>query len=558
MTATPSTPFDWSQSTVAAASPSILPDAEAAAAPGARQLTEDELRKAYIPRGYVYEDFMYDQSPIVGLSGPAGTGKSRCALEKIHLLLEGIPGARAFIARKTRESLTEAALFTYEEHVLPAGHPCLGGAHRVNRSQYLYPNGSMLVIVGLDKPQRIMSTEFDVGYIQEAVECDAEDIEMLTTRLRNGRVPYQQLIFDCNPDSPQHWIYQRFLNGKLKLYDTRHEDNPVLWQDDPNGELTAYDGRRGRWTPKGIAYIANLEELTGPRYHRLRHGKWVTAEGAVYAEVWDPRLNLCNKFDPPKHWRRFWTVDFGYTHPFVLQMWAVDGDGRMWMYKEIYRTRTLVRDNAINALNLAGWEFHQEFGHRPIRENPDPLPEYVVMDWDAEGRATFEEATGLRGEAAYKSILDGIDAMAARLRPAGDGLPRMFVMKGVLVEVDDELKRAMQPICTAEEFTAYIWDISNGKKQKEMPLDKYNHGMDAARYGVAREDGLRDKFKAGDVPMVAHTDDSDGLIRSLLAAVAPRRDEDGAIHRRDRNIGGRGVSGARNGRDKVNRNRRRR
>jgi phage terminase large subunit len=44
------------------------------------------------------------------VSGPAGTGKSRFALERIHAARLRWPRARFLIARKTRESLTESAL----------------------------------------------------------------------------------------------------------------------------------------------------------------------------------------------------------------------------------------------------------------------------------------------------------------------------------------------------------------------------------------------------------------------------------------------------------------
>jgi predicted transcriptional regulator len=39
-------------------------------------------------------------------------------------------------------------------------------------------------------------------------------------------------------------------------------------------------------------------------------------------------------------------VDFGYTNPFVMQWWAEDPDGRLYLYREIYRTRRLVEDHA--------------------------------------------------------------------------------------------------------------------------------------------------------------------------------------------------------------------
>ena len=210
------------------------------------------------------------------LSGPAGTGKSRACLEKLHFCAMKYARMRGLIIRKTRESLSEAALVTFEEKVLPAGSPIAEGPRRNYRQVYHYPNGSEIVVGGLDKPGKIMSTEYDMIYVQEATELDLADWLALTTRLRNGVMPYQQVIADCNPDAPTHWLWLRGQRGVLSLLHSRHEDNPTLW-------------RSGEWTEAGLVYLARLDQLgvlnleTGERegdeYQRLRHGEWVQVPG---------------------------------------------------------------------------------------------------------------------------------------------------------------------------------------------------------------------------------------------------------------------------------------
>ncbi|HLS00652.1 MAG TPA: hypothetical protein VK054_01520, partial [Beutenbergiaceae bacterium] len=91
-------------------------------------------------------DLLKFKGPEIMLAGPAGTGKSRASLEKIHLCAERYPGMRALIVRKTRVSLTQTGLVTFEDHVLPEGHPVLQGAQRSHRSTYQYPNGSEIVV----------------------------------------------------------------------------------------------------------------------------------------------------------------------------------------------------------------------------------------------------------------------------------------------------------------------------------------------------------------------------------------------------------------------------
>src|ERR1700674_5136405 len=105
-------------------------------------------QKPYQPYGAA-ETLFYDRSHEIILGGPADTGKSRGALEKLHLCAEKYPGMRGAILRKTRRACTESALVTFESKVVPEGHPILSGPAREQRHSYKYPNGSELVITGL-------------------------------------------------------------------------------------------------------------------------------------------------------------------------------------------------------------------------------------------------------------------------------------------------------------------------------------------------------------------------------------------------------------------------
>lgn len=487
-------------------------------------------QKAYKPVGPAMNTLFYFKGPMMVLDGPAGTGKSRCILEKFHLLAEKYAGCRLLIFRKTRESLSESALFTFEEKVLPTGHSSLDqGGQRSHRQHYLYDNGSEIHVVGMDKPQKIMSTEFDAAYGQELIECDIADIDFVRTRLRNGVIPYQQLLGDCNPDIPTHWILLQSNAGKFQMLSTHHEDNPVLFEEAPLGgkaggpdtewPIRSYDQRWGKWTERGKAYIANLDELTGPRYWRLRHGKWSGAEGAVY-EKWSDETHVLRTnagwHRLPQSWRRFWSIDFGHTHPFVWALWALDNDERMYLELEIYVTKELVRDIMISVMERIGWRrkpgadlddiddlLESYMAWEPL-PGAYPWPEAIVCDWDAEGRATIEQVVGMRTTAAYKDIDHGIQAVAERIAIAGDGIARIFILENSLIAADGpgedpRLVEQLKPTSTRSEMPGYVWDEKSGLKGKEKPLDKNNHGCDQMRYAVCWADNIIDKPKATDV-----------------------------------------------------------
>ena len=87
--------------------------------------------------------------------------------------------------------------------------------------------------------------------------------------------------------------------------------------------------------------------------------------------------------------------------------------------------------------------------------------------------------------AALKNVSGGIQAVASRLKKAGDGLPACLFLRDSLVEIDAELVSAKKPTCTEDEFDGYVWDTTGGQKRGEQPVKKNDHGMDVTRYGVA-------------------------------------------------------------------------
>lgn len=422
----------------------------------------------YEPRGAAL-DALRSKNPELLLSGAAGTGKSVGALNKIHLACLSKPKVRALIVRKTHASLTASTLVTFREKVakeaIEAGMLRFYGGSAQEPPSYKYDNGSVIIMGGLDRATRLLSTEFDLAFVDEAIEVTDEDLDTIVSRLRNGVLSYQQLLMATNPGPPTHHLKQRADSGRCRMLYSRHEDNPRLYQ---NGE----------WTEYGRTYLARLDTLTGARYHRMRWGKWVAAEGLVY-ESWDEGRHLIDPFDVPEPWPRYVTVDFGYTNPFVAQLWARDGDGRLYLIREHVRTRMLVEDHAVIIRNelLAG----------------QPRPRAIITDHDAEDRATLERRLRMRTQAAHKSVRDGIQAVQSRLKVAGDGRPRLMVFRNALLARDSEMAEASLPIGLPEEVSGYVWAVKPGNSGglKEQPVKENDHSLDAARYMVAARDLVR-------------------------------------------------------------------
>lgn len=405
----------------------------------------------------------------VVIAGPYETGKTIAALHKLNALLCKYPRARALMVRKTYKSLLQSACVTLETKVFayPPSHPrCpISKSGGQFPSAYTYPNGSLLVLGGMDKPDKLLSSEWDFVYVNQAEELSEDDWQALVGRAtgRAANTPYPQVLADANPGPPSHWILHR---KTLRLITSRHEDNPTLFAQNP-------DGTTGALTERGERTMAVLDSLTGVRLQRGRFGRWVAAEGQVY-EDFQRDTHWVDRFEP-EGWRRVWVVDFGFTNPFVWQDWLVDSDGRAFLANEIYRTGRLVEDHARDIKALMG----------------KVEPEALICDHDAEDRATLEKHLGIRTIPAYKALAPGIQAVQARLRPAGDGRPRLFLMRDALVVRDEALAGARRPTSTLEEFEVYRWPKGEGgASQKEAPVKENDHGMDAMRYLVAYLDDV--------------------------------------------------------------------
>lgn len=214
---------------------------------------------------------------------------------------------------------------------------------------------------------------------------------------------------------------------------------------------------------------------------------WAAAEGVIF-EDFDPAVHVIDRFEIPESWSRYWVVDFGWSNPFVLQRWAVDGDGRAFLYGEQYHTRRLVEDHARDTLSIVTDDTGRWI---------EPRPRSVICDHDAEDRATLERHLRVSTVAATKAVDGGIQLAEARLKKAGDGRPRAYVLRDSLHRRDPELVDAKRPTCTVEEFPGYVWEPSRtGVIVKERPVKKDDHGMDAYRYLCAELDqGTRPRVR---------------------------------------------------------------
>jgi phage terminase large subunit len=193
----------------------------------------------------------------------------------------------------------------------------------------------------------------------------------------------------------------------------------------------------------------------------------------------------------PEEWPRYWAIDFGYVHPFVLKCYALDpAEDTLYMYREIHYTHRLVEEHASQILSLVTKKVVTEWYDHFALENKqrvdivwtEPKPQAIICDHDAQGRKTFEKHTGLGTQAAIKFVSDGIDLHKARLTRDEYGFARFYLMKDALVEKDPYAVEHLLPTCTEEEYAGYVWKVSPDGRKQDEPVKNDDDGMDADRY----------------------------------------------------------------------------
>jgi phage terminase large subunit len=350
--------------------------------------------------------------------------------------------ARLLMLRKRNTDLVATAMVTYTDRVLKSGDfrvkPHGGSAMSAHEFRYL-DTGSVIVTGGMDSESKVLSGQYDLVYVNEATDLTEADWETLTSRLRNGKLPFHQILGDCNPGPSAHWLNLRFppadeaTERRVRLL-SRHVDNPEMW-----------DYRRGDWTGAGRAYVQGvLADLSGAQYERLFEGKWASVEGAVYKEF-SRELHVMRV--DTTGWGKLAGVDVGSSNPTCVLTIRYAGD-RIHVERELYRPEL----SSTEIVNTVAHEL--EPGQTVV---VDPSAADYIKDW---------KRLGFRAEKAEAArVPEGI----ARVRD---------VLRRCLLTIDPGCKN------TINEFESYAYP--KNPTVSDLPKKEHDHAMDPLRYAVMR------------------------------------------------------------------------
>lgn len=283
-------------------------------------------------------EFVNAKADEVLFGGAAGGGKSYGQLVDALLYALKYPKSKQLILRRTYPELEHSLILTSLEFF-----PRDVCKYSSTTKKWGFVNGSVIEF-GFCAAQtdviRYQGAEYDVVRFDELTHFTEDQYTYLISRIR-GVNDYPKMVkSSTNPGGIGHnWVKRRFIEG----FEPRK-----TYTDEKTGVKRVFipsyvtDNVFLMRADKG--YINRLNQLPEKEKKALLCGEWDVYDGQVFAEWRNSPIgkltrrhtHVISPFEIPDNWRRYRAFDFGYSKPFAVSWYAVDGDGRAYNYRELY------------------------------------------------------------------------------------------------------------------------------------------------------------------------------------------------------------------------------
>lgn len=406
----------------------------------------------YLPDivGRGYKTFWNFRGRYRVVKGSRASKKSKTtALWYIYNLMK-YPEANLLVVRKTFRTLKDSCFTDLKWAVHRWGVDHLWNFTLSPLEATYIPTGQKIYFRGLDDPLKVTSIAVDKGclcwmWLEEAYEIMSEsDFDMLDESIR-GSTPeglFKQITITLNPWNEHHWIKKRFFDSC-----------------DPDILALTTNYLCNEWLDKSDLAVFERMKVNNPRRYQVAGlGNWGIVEGLIYENWKEEAYTLITRKEAQEgrkgvirdNLKTVCGLDFGYTNdPTAFVIGVLDKDNsKLYIYDEFYEK---------GLSNKAIAERIKELGYRKERITAD----------SAEPKSIDElKAYGLNVKGAVKgndSIVHGIQWI-------------------------QDLEIIIHPRCVnfLTEISNYTWDTDRFGKKLNVPIDDFNHLMDALRYAVER------------------------------------------------------------------------
>ena len=436
-----------------------------------RESIEENTEVVFRPNKGPQVDFLAAPEKEVLYGGAAGGGKSFAML--VDLLRYASNGNhRALLLRRTLAELTE--LVDQSRKLYPKAFP--GAIFRESKNTWSFPSGATALFSYVDKDNdvtRYQGQSFTWIGVDELGQYPTPYVwNYLRSRLRTTDPEIQTYMrASANPGGVGGWWLKKMFvdptipnepfwatdidSGKVLRYGPNHPEHP----DEPLYQRRFIPARLtdNPFLMESGEYEAMLLSLPEVERRRLLEGDWDVADGAAFSEF-DRSVHVVEPFEVPYNWPRLRAADYGYSSPSCVLWGAVDWDGNIFIYRELYDKgytgETLAR--IINAL-----------------EENDPLMQISVLD----GACWSKHGTG-------PSIAESMIRNGVRWIPADKNrIPGKIELHRRLAidERTDEPKLKIFSTCTNLIRTLPTIPLSKTNSE-DVDTKSDDHAYDALRY----------------------------------------------------------------------------
>ena len=324
-------------------------------------------------------------------------------------------------------------------------------------------NGTAVVyFIGLDEPGKIDSMNLSGFAIDEASQTTEEALLKLQGRLRNPKGLRKGLLVG-NPKGRDH-VYRYFVSKVAVKPEAQHKYKMIVAPSTENVHL-----------PEG--YVEGmLGSYSKERIQRDIMGSFDSFEGMIYDDF-SRNIHVTAPFEIPKDWTRVVGADHGYTNPTAMLFGAVDHDGNLYIYREIYLRETLIKDICT--------EFKSAIGITPSNPRGAEKISAIYIDPSTKSR---RGQTGVSDFSTYLEYLPDYIPLLTANNEVSAGIDRVKTFLRVnpktgkpRVTIFDTCQNLI------EEIGEYRWSELSAsqegtKNQKEEPRKYNDHACDALRY----------------------------------------------------------------------------
>lgn len=361
------------------------------------------------------------------------------------------PEANLLVVRKTFRTLKDSCFTDLKWAVHRWGVDHLWNFTLSPLEATYIPTGQKIYFRGLDDPLKVTSIAVDKGclcwmWLEEAYEIMSEsDFDMLDESIR-GSTPeglFKQITITLNPWNERHWIKKRF-------FDTKDDDILAL--------TTNY--LCNEWLDASDKRLFERMKVNNPRRYQVAGlGNWGIVEGLIYENWREEDFTMITAREArdgkvgiiKDKLKMAVGLDFGYTNdPTAFFLAFLDLENKkLYVYDEFYEKGLTNRAIADRIIDL---------GYRKEKITADSAEPKSIAELKGYGLKRIEGAK--KGK---DSINNGIQWI-------------------------QDLEIIIHPRCVnfITEISNYTWDTDKFGTRLNVPIDDFNHLMDAMRYALER------------------------------------------------------------------------